>query len=134
MSDDVQHTGRNLPVSLDEKERRRQELTQPRRERRKLTPAEREQKRQKRALGREERKRKQRKQLAALGREPEYVSVAIAEATFGISAWCIRDLIRRGLVDAKRYGARRLLPSYQSLKDHIEGLPDAKTTRPSPAE
>ena len=62
---------------------------------------------------------------------PEYLSPKIAGQTFGLSAWSTRELVRQGLVEGKRYGQRRVLVSYSSLKEYVESLPNAKTTRPS---
>jgi hypothetical protein len=78
------------------------------------------------------RERQSRQSKQALAVVPEYLSPKIAGQMFGMSAWSARELVRQGLVEGKRYGQRRVLISYASLKEHIEGLPDAKTTRPSP--
>jgi hypothetical protein len=50
---------------------------------------------------------------------------------FGVSAWSMRELIRLGLINGKRFG-RRVLPEYQSCVKYFGDLPDAKTNRPLP--
>jgi hypothetical protein len=63
--------------------------------------------------------------------EPLYLSVPQAARVFAVSQWSIRDLISRGVIDAKRFG-RRQLPVFNSLKRHFDALPDA--ARPQRAD
>jgi hypothetical protein len=90
--------------------------------------------RTKKAISPEEqqrRERQSRQSKQALAVVPEYLSPKIAGQMFGLSAWSTRELVRQGLVEGKRYGQRRVLVSYSSLKEYVESLPNAKTTRPS---
>ena len=91
--------------------------------------------RTKKAISPEEQQRRERQsrqsKRPALAPVPEYLSPKIAGQTFGMSAWSTRELVRQGLVEGKRYGQRRVLVSYSSLKEYVESLPNAKTTRPS---
>ena len=57
---------------------------------------------------------------------PEFVTPKAASQLFGPSPWSMRHLVRLGLVDAKRYGERRVLLSYRSLQRYFNGLPAAR--------
>jgi hypothetical protein len=59
----------------------------------------------------------------------EWVGARQAAAVFGISPWAVRDLVRRELVDGKRWG-RRVLANYASLRRYMERLPNAASSRP----
>jgi hypothetical protein len=41
----------------------------------------------------------------------------------------VRELVRTGKIDAKRYG-RRVLPSYKSCLEFFGNLPNAQHSRP----
>jgi hypothetical protein len=60
----------------------------------------------------------------------EWVGARQAAAVFGISPWAVRDLVRREVVEGKRWG-RRVLAKYADLKKHIDALPSAATSRPT---
>ena len=55
---------------------------------------------------------------------PITVSVADAAKFSGLSQWSIRDLIYKGILDARRHG-RRVLVVYRSLVDYLESLEEA---------
>jgi hypothetical protein len=80
-----------------------------------------------------EQQRRERQSNQALAVTPEFVSTKFASQTSGLSQWSIRDLVRRGLIDAKRFG-RRVLPRYASLRAYLESLPDAAVSRPPATE
>jgi hypothetical protein len=65
---------------------------------------------------------------------PEFVSPRQGASIFGVSPWTMRELVRLGLIQGKRFGVRRVLVHYQSGLEYFSSLPDAKTTRPVPAE
>jgi excisionase family DNA binding protein len=56
--------------------------------------------------------------------EPMFVSVRDAAVVLALSAWTIRDMLKRGVLTAKKSG-RRTLVTMESIRAHAEGLPDA---------
>lgn len=61
--------------------------------------------------------------------EPAFLSIADAARWRGESVWRIKQLLRQGILKAKKSG-RRTLVSFSSLKASIQGLPDAEFTKP----
>lgn len=49
------------------------------------------------------------------------VSVARAAEITGLSEWTIRDLVYRGMIQARRHG-RRVLVDRQSLEEYVDCL------------
>ena len=61
---------------------------------------------------------------------PEFVSPRQGASIFGVSPWTMRELVRLGLIQGKRFGERRVLVNYASSREYFTALPDAKTNRP----
>lgn len=56
---------------------------------------------------------------------PEFESAADASRITGVSAWLIRDLVRRKKLAAKKLG-KRLLINVESRREFFASLPDAE--------
>jgi hypothetical protein len=100
---------------------------QPRGQRPTKKPLSAEDKQRRREKQRQHRQNSRARALASV--VPEYLSAQTAGAMFGVSSWSMRELIRTGKIEGKRYG-RRVLPAYKSCLEYFSKLPDAKTSRP----
>jgi hypothetical protein len=64
--------------------------------------------------------------------EPLYASIKEIAARTGESEWTVKDKLRRGVYRAKKSG-RRTLVLWDSVKEHLAALPDAKFMQPTRA-
>jgi hypothetical protein len=63
--------------------------------------------------------------------EPQYVSIRDAAKFSAVSEWTIKNLLRQGVLEARKSG-RRTLVVFESVKRHAAALPDAKFAAPRP--
>jgi excisionase family DNA binding protein len=62
--------------------------------------------------------------------EPAFVSIADAARYVGISEWSVKDLLRQGVLQARKSG-RRTLIEFASVKQHAASLPAATFAAPA---